>query len=278
MGEPMKCSFLLVAGLLFLGLGGCSGDDDACVVPDPTLDSLNERLFSRSCTISNSCHTGSNPEPVFIGADSQHGHMDLTQPEDLCNLIDRPSITDEQGRPLITCGSCADSYMMIKLDPARASEITTSTEYEDEYDGETSAMPQGSRGVASKALCQPKIDVLCAWIDQGCAGCACPTCGVGEQCLNNECIAGNCSDDCRGNACCDGGCVDLRTDPGNCGSCGTTCECGKLCDGGRCVSIRGHTYTDCGGECIETGADPAHCGDCDTVCAPGETCSRGACR
>jgi hypothetical protein len=33
--------------------------------------------------------------------------------------------------------------------------------------------------------------------------------------------------------------VDLQTDPGNCGACGTACGRGEACEGGACVGARG---------------------------------------
>ncbi|MBI2898414.1 MAG: hypothetical protein HYY06_32990 [Deltaproteobacteria bacterium] len=155
---------------LFLASAGCADDTAApCADPEPTLAGLRADLFERSCTVSSSCHRGSSPEPTFGGPDDG---IDLEDPEGPCDLIDRPAITDERGRPLITCGSCADSYVAVKVDPALAAEITTSSEYAARYPGiDATAMPQRKRGEAAAPLCESEIQALCAWIDDGCQGC-----------------------------------------------------------------------------------------------------------
>lgn len=167
---------ILSATVLLAGLVAACGDDDddaSCDVPEPTLASLHEVVLDPSCALSGSCHNDSkgNPEPIFDG-DRDDGSFDLTDPEDICNYIDEPAVTDTQGRPIITCGSCADSYIMIKTDPARSAEITSSEALlTAQQDVPASGMPQRSRGNASTPLCQAKIDALCAWIDAGCTGC-----------------------------------------------------------------------------------------------------------
>ena len=167
-------STLALAVLLGLGLAGCGGDDDdACTVPEPTLASLHEVVLKPSCALSGSCHNDSkfNPEPVFDG-DRDDGSFDVTDPEDLCAYIDTPAVTDTQHRPILSCGSCQDSYIMIKVDPAREAEITSSPELlEAQQDTPASGMPQRSKGRTGTPLCQGKIDALCAWIDAGCPGC-----------------------------------------------------------------------------------------------------------
>ena len=80
----------------------------------------------------------------------------------------------------------------------------------------------------------------------------CSACG-------NACVAGQ--------SCCAGSCVDLLSDPGNCGGCGTVCESGSCLDGG-CGCADG--LTDCAGACVDTTSDPNHCGACGAFCATGE--------
>jgi hypothetical protein len=155
--------------IVSLAASACSSDTAGggdCPAPEATLDALHTEITVKTGCALSSCHGGPTPEPNFSGPG-----VDLTVAANLCELIDRPSVTDAQARPLIERGSCADSYLMIKVDPARADEITTSDEYRDAYMLDASAMPQASRGVAGPPLCQGKIDALCTWIDEGCAGC-----------------------------------------------------------------------------------------------------------
>jgi hypothetical protein len=159
---------------VWLGLlvAGCPPEDD-CKIPQPTLESLHAIVLEPSCALSGSCHNDSkdNPEPVFDG-DRDDGSFDLTDPENLCDYIDLEAVTDREARPLITCGSCADSYLMIKVDPALEREVTSSEALlKAQRNIRATSMPQSKRGKAATPLCQPKIDVLCEWIDAGCPGC-----------------------------------------------------------------------------------------------------------
>lgn len=163
---------LLLLGAVYAGCPG-GDDDDSCAAPDGTLESLHTTILDPSCALSGSCHNISknNPEPIFDG-DRDDGSFDLTNPEDICQYDGVPAVTDTEGRPLITCGSCDDSYLMIKVDPARSGEMTSSEALlTSQQNVPASAMPQRSRGNAATPLCQAKIDALCAWIDAGCTGC-----------------------------------------------------------------------------------------------------------
>jgi len=163
-----------IAALILLpALAGCPNDDEQCVAPEPTLESLHAEVFDGSCALSGSCHndTRGNPEPIYDG-DREDGSFDLTDPEDICQYLDVPAVSDSEHRPLIVSGNCQDSYMMVKVDPARESEITTSDEQLAARGGrESSGMPQRSIGVTGTRLCQAKIDALCQWIDLGTPGC-----------------------------------------------------------------------------------------------------------
>jgi hypothetical protein len=167
----LASEFVLLGGVMLLA---CGDDDDAsCDTPEPTLASLHTVVLDPSCALSGSCHNDSkgNPEPIFDG-DRDDGSFDVTDPEGICAYIDEPAVTDTESRPLISCGSREDSYIMIKVDPARASEITSSEALlSAQQDTPASGMPQRSRGRTGTPLCQPKIDALCAWIDAGCTGC-----------------------------------------------------------------------------------------------------------
>lgn len=165
----------MLALMVVLGpvLAACGDDDDSCETPEPTLESLHSVVLDNSCALSGSCHNDSkgNPEPIFDG-DRDDGSLDLTDPEDICAYIDTPAVTDVQHRPIISCGSCVDSYMMIKVDPAREAEITSSEELlTAQQDTPASGMPQRSKGRTGTPLCPGKIEGLCAWIEAGCPGC-----------------------------------------------------------------------------------------------------------
>ena len=77
---------------------------------------------------------------------------------------------------------------------------------------------------------------------------------------------------------CGTACVDLRSDPGNCGTCEMACATGEVCSLGLCSATGCATgLMDCGGACVDTGSDPANCGGCGTVCTGGTICSGGSC-
>ncbi len=65
-----------------------------------------------------------------------------------------------------------------------------------------------------------------------------------------------------GYVCCAGSCIDDKTDPNNCGGCGTQCGSGNAC---------------CGGVCTDTQNDRSNCGSCGNACAAGDLCCGGAC-
>ena len=76
---------------------------------------------------------------------------------------------------------------------------------------------------------------------------------------------------------CNGKCVDLATDNGNCGKCGTKCDtsAGFLCSAKNCTCSGG--TTECNGACVNTSLDKNNCGACDNACAAGEVCDTGSC-
>ncbi len=96
--------------------------------------------------------------------------------------------------------------------------------------------------------------------------------------------------DTSGDACsapfalCGAKCVNLTTDNGNCGACGTKCGAGMACgpDGsgkGVCSCTGGKTL--CLGTCVDTTLD-GNCGGCGVVCDPTfakySVCSSSACK
>jgi hypothetical protein len=85
---------------------------------------------------------------------------------------------------------------------------------------------------------------------------------------------------------CDARCVDVQTDPGHCGACGTACPNGETCALGRCglqctPEQRVCTVTEDGRTrryCANVQTDLANCGACDTACPSGQSCVAGQCR
>src|SRR5215207_4452498 len=76
---------------------------------------------------------------------------------------------------------------------------------------------------------------------------------------------------------CGGACTNARTDPKNCGACGTVCAGAEVCDLGRCAAGCSTGLTQCGQSCIEVSSDPDNCGGCGKACGDGEQCSGGQC-
>ena len=112
---------------------------------------------------------------------------------------------------------------------------------------------------------------------------ACGTlCGAGQACS-----AGKCSTTCQmGLSLCgqqvDGGgpalCSNTKTDPNNCGSCGTVCAQGQVCTQGKCAINCQANETVCNGNsCANTTSDNDNCGSCGNVCSNGQVCSKGIC-
>src|SRR4051812_2340209 len=74
---------------------------------------------------------------------------------------------------------------------------------------------------------------------------------------------------------CGSACVDLRSDPANCGACGSVCPVDSCVEGAcRCPGEFGYS---CTGVCIDLGSDPANCGSCGNVCGLGLSCIHGSC-
>lgn len=91
-----------------------------------------------------------------------------------------------------------------------------------------------------------------------CGGCgrpcnvpnAAPLCTNGT-CGINSCVAGFIN--CDGNAA--NGCeINIRTDPMNCGNCGTRCPTGQMCVSGNCFLICPDGQRPCGARCVDTDA------------------------
>ena len=90
---------------------------------------------------------------------------------------------------------------------------------------------------------------------------------------------------CRGGACqcpadraaqCDSFCVDVRSDPVNCGRCGSACVAGAWCRDGACVCPAPQVHCPAVG-CVDPRVDNANCGACGVGCAAGSQCTAGRC-
>lgn len=139
----------------------------------------------------------------------------------------------------------------------------------------------------SLVACNGSIDVSDpdADTDGGGDG-GCPAgCPAGEVCRDGQCVSrcsGSGSGACDGTLeCCDGACVDVRSDPSNCGGCGTSCEpTGDGCVGRVCSCNGAMACTPplicCGTDgCVDPNTDARHCGGCGQPC--GGSCAAGAC-
>jgi len=116
----------------------------------------------------------------------------------------------------------------------------------------------------------------------------------GESSPNYTCIEGVCGCAEGTTVCTDGSessivfCVDILTDPGNCGGCGSVdgvLQEERVCDYYTEACVNGvcqqcpDGQTLCDGMCTDLNSDPNHCGDCYYSCASwyNEVCESGEC-
>jgi len=78
---------------------------------------------------------------------------------------------------------------------------------------------------------------------------------------------------------CGGTCSDPKSDPNNCGGCGTVCSASmaQVCSQGACALACGGGTTMCGMSCFDTMTDPNNCGSCGNKCGTGQTCAGSMC-
>ncbi|MBI3181595.1 MAG: hypothetical protein HYZ28_05590 [Myxococcales bacterium] len=75
---------------------------------------------------------------------------------------------------------------------------------------------------------------------------------------------------------CSGLCADLITDPNHCGACGRSVGSSQVCKNGQ-IACQSSYYTPCGSECVDLKRDEQHCGACGKVCGAGQQCDDGQC-
>jgi hypothetical protein len=77
---------------------------------------------------------------------------------------------------------------------------------------------------------------------------------------------------------CGDSCVDLTTDIGNCGQCGTICSgAGQICSQSKCDCSKGLKPCTLNGRtiCVDLQKDPSNCGACANILLPTEYCEAG---
>jgi hypothetical protein len=74
-------------------------------------------------------------------------------------------------------------------------------------------------------------------------------------------------------------CVDTRSDPRNCGGCGSACPATEVCSNSACRPANrcATGLVNCNGSCVNTQTDLANCGGCGVACTGGASCRGGAC-
>lgn len=137
----------------------------------------------------------------------------------------------------------------------------------------SSECPAGYGSCATYAGTLPtyKCETNLASDVQNCGVCgrSCPG-GSSAYHFKPACVNGSCQPFCeQGYSDCNGlpddGCEsDPKTDPKNCGVCGTVCAAGVSCIEGKCGCPPGQT--NCEGVCVDTASDDANCGACATRC------------
>jgi hypothetical protein len=141
-------ALLLGSGLWMVGCGddgGCpegqASCDGVCIdAIEPTLTSIQERVFTPTCGFS-SCHDDDLPA----------SELDLSSVSaSAMNLIDVNSV-QVPTKLRVAPDDSAASYLVNKIQGVGMAAGTTQ-------------MPQNDQGLV---LCQPKVDAILAWIDDG---------------------------------------------------------------------------------------------------------------
>lgn len=120
--------------------------DGSCVTAvEPTLDSIESRIFSKSCALSASCHTGISPKEG----------LDLTTADSAFAYVDQPA-TQMPSAKIFDTAAPADSYLLRKLRGTNIASMSSTG-------SATTQMPPPP----TAPLCEEKIAVIEEWIAAG---------------------------------------------------------------------------------------------------------------
>jgi len=163
---------LLVLGVtLGLGLGGVGcGDDDDPVMVEPNLTSIQDEVFTKSCTFS-SCHNDTKRHSALGGE-----VMSLMNESDSCKSLAGVASKRSMGKLRLVPGSPETSYLVAKLENMIAADDRAMV---DDTTGAGRAMPWSNAPLDRPLLLDvQKRTAIADWIRMGAQGCDVPDAGV----------------------------------------------------------------------------------------------------
>jgi len=151
-----------------------------------------------------------------------------------------------------------------------------------EYDTSRNGCETNIKGATGDPLNCGGCGWACDKTNAASATCSNGTCGYSCNVNFDNCngaLPGNVDDGCE---------VDKRTDPANCGGCGTQCSSNggtAVCNTGACNTACDSAHANCNGQVtdgceVNITSDKLHCGNCTTKCEGGNAnweCSNGQC-
>lgn len=252
------------------GFADCDGrTDNGCEV-DLRTSVANCGACSRACTVTNG--TAGCAAGACVVANCSTGYGDCDR--NAANGCEASLATDAAN-----CGACG-----------RACSLPNTT----------ASCRAGACAVASCAAgfadCDGRADSGCEVAttrDTAHCGLCGTRCATGQACDRGRCVSCGAAGTppCTAGGCisttnCSGVCRDLLTDPGNCGSCGSTCStranAAPSCDAGVCRLVCAAGFGNCDGNDAngcETNLRSSNtaCGGCAIRCQGGQTCQSGSC-